>query len=333
MKNIRVLLICPNKVDGTSFYRAWGVFGHLSRNYPIEVIGLDYADNIASKWNIIESCDIAFIQRPHTVNVLHTLRYIKQMQKPVILDFDDDLFNITPSNPAYMAFKDQRTKDAVTNCIEESDHVIVSTEKLKEVYGVHNKNITVIRNAFNSELFKYAKERRSVSNLVLWRGGSGHLSDLNKFKTEILSLVNNRLDYNWAFIGFYPPFIPEERANIRALDFSDVITYNRLIYNLKPKVVYVPLEKTIFNDCKSNVAFIEGTMAGAVCIVPDWQEWRCPGTLLYKDEDEFRDLMKLALRNDFDVNAMNKKAWNYINNEQSLDVWNKKRFKLIKELV
>lgn len=333
MKKIKLLTISQDDTDATSFYRAYGVFSHLERNYNVEIIPLNFG-NYTKQWHIIDRADIVFMQRPHIKPALEMIMYVKFMGKPVVVDYDDDMFHIKPINPAYMAFKDQRTQNVVIDILKQSDLVLASTGKLQEVLSEYNPNVKLVRNAFNPSAYQYSKDRnRELSNLILWRGGSGHINDLNRFKDSILEFVNGKTDFKWAFLGFYPHFLPEENDHIRATMFSDVISYNRLIWNLKPRALYVPLEETTFNLCKSNCSYLEATMAGAVCIVPNWEEWRCPGTLTYDDEGQFKAMLNGLLNGDFDLKLLNKKAWNYINSGQSLDVWNEKRYRYIKDLV
>jgi len=294
---------------------------------------MEYGD-ITTKWGDIESCDVAFMQRPHIHYQLETMRYIQEMGKPVVLDYDDDLFHVVPANPHYMAFKDERTKDTVKNLITEAQLVIVSTEHLRSQYATLNKNVKVVRNGFNADMFKYAKTRYTQrSKCVVWRGGNGHGYDLEYFRKPILHFVNDYKQFIWVFMGYYPGYLPEESESLRSLFFLDPVKYHKNYYDLRPKLAYVPLEDTIFNRSKSNVSYIEATFAGAVCVVPDFDEFKCPGALVYKSVQEFQNLIESVLKPDFPVHEYNKKAWNHITGEQSLNVLNEKRYKLIKELV
>jgi hypothetical protein len=332
MRKIKVLLLSNKPNDGTSFYRAWGVFPHLEKNYPIEIIQMEYG-SITDQWPTIERCDIAFLQRPHLHITLETLRYCKQMGKPVVVDYDDNLFNVPPANPHYMAFMDKKTHDLVKLHLSEADMVMVSTERLKVEFSSLNKNIHVIRNAFNSDMFKYVRNRNiERQNIIMWRGGSSHAADLDKYKKEILESLNKHPELNWYFVGYRPSFLPL-KSNIQPTFFSDVITYHSFINGIRPRAIYVPLEENVFNLCKSNVSYIEATMAGAVCIVPDWPEWQLPGVLKYKDNKGFSEQLEHVTDKNFNVDPYNRMAWNYICANQSLDIINGKRFKCLKELM
>jgi hypothetical protein len=60
-----------------------------------------------------------------------------------------------------------------------------------------------------------------------------------------------------------------------------------LTNKLKPAIQIVPLADTTFNYSKSNIAWIEGTMAGTLVLARDWKEWSQPGVTTYSSEQTF----------------------------------------------
>ena len=53
---------------------------------------------------------------------------------------------------------------------------------------------------------------------------------------------------------------------------------------ISPKYSVFPLVDTPFNRAKSNIAYLEAIMCGAIIVAPDWQEWRHPGVINYTDD-------------------------------------------------
>jgi hypothetical protein len=95
----------------------------------------------------------------------------------------------------------------------------------------------------------------------------------------------------------------------------------------------VPLADSIFNRCKSNIAWIEGSFAGAVCLVPDWEEWQMPGTVRYSNPAEYGEKMKLLLNNNFNYRKYNDLSWEYIMDNLTLSRVNGQRIEILKGLV
>ena len=97
--------------------------------------------------------------------------------------------------------------------------------------------------------------------------------------------------------------------------------------------MWVPLHDSYFNRCKSNIAALEGTYAGAVCLVPDWPEWQIPGTLKYKTQEEFAEKAEIILKEQFSVAKYRGQAMEYIRENHDLAKVNQARVDLVNELL
>jgi hypothetical protein len=59
---------------------------------------------------------------------------------------------------------------------------------------------------------------------------------------------------------------------------------------LKPNFLVVPLENTVFNRCKSKIAWLEATRAGAVCLASGLDEFKKLGVCTFADPDDLNVL-------------------------------------------
>ncbi len=100
-----------------------------------------------------------------------------------------------------------------------------------------------------------------------------------------------------------------------------------------PSAMIFPLHEHPFNRCKSNIAWLEATFAGAACIAPDWAEWRHPGVLNYTDEHSFSDQMNSVMRGDVDVEDLARTSWAYIQDNLTLEKVNKLRWQVVTSLL
>ena len=94
--------------------------------------------------------------------------------------------------------------------------------------------------------------------------------------------------------------------------------------------MHVPLIEDGMNRCKSNIAWIEATAAGAVTIAPDWVEWQKPGVLNYNGLDEFKSMLMRPLDDAPERWAASR---DYIMENLTLNKVNEQRARIVRELV
>ncbi len=148
--------------------------------------------------------------------------------------------------------------------------------------------------------------------------------------------------WEWWFMGEMSPYVAAQvkaaipAPNLRA-DYKDFLhQYMGALVSLAPWLVIVPLADTLFNRSKSNLAWIEATTAGALTLAPDWEEWRRPGMVTYKDAEQFAGLLYRCV-DEFDqaVNVHpNCEAFSRpcVRNNLLLDRVNEARWDIVNEL-
>lgn len=297
---MKILILHPIKLDGTSFYRAHGPFAHLQRMYPeIEVIDASSEEFVIS-WTSLVSVDLIFLQRPSTEHELTVIKIAKKALRPVWVDYDDDYFNIPSTNPRAELYGDPTRQSMVKECMELSDVITVSTPALKKSIDqvVPGKNIIVLENAFDPSLFANVRYVGPRNKIILWRGGDTHAQDLLTVKDQILRAIKTYPEYKWAFMGYCPLWITEDldipADQIMLYDFMDIMTYFDILMQLRPEILIVPLEQNAFNEGKSNISWIEGTLAGAAVLAPNMEKFR-KGCALYNTPDEFEAMLQLLI--------------------------------------
>lgn len=333
--NINLLVNCPNAKDATSLYRGIGPLGSLRHQMPN--LNLNFVTEYS--WATFKLNDVFFIQRPYSSQHLGMIQMAKDNGVKVWLDYDDDLFSVPISNPAYGVYSRDHVKKDIAMMINLADHVSVSTDFLKRQLQLGpqplNKNITVIPNAFDDDLFGYRTPPSSPRRpLVFWRGSTTHQKDLFTHMEDIMEVVNTNSKWSFLFQGDKPWFLFEKLGgNAIFADPLDPTQYFRQIHESKPSVTMVPLHECDFNKSKSNIAWIEGAFFGSVTVAPDWEEWQRPGIIHYGKDRTFGEAMKLAMSNEIDPTRESEKAWEYIQDCLTLTKMNQKRAAIIESLL
>lgn len=329
---MKLLSLTIKKVDSTSFYRANGIFGDLKTKIPnLEINSLDVdVKNLKDmNWSDLNLYDVIFMQRPYSWLNLQLARFVNDMKIPLWIDYDDNLFAVPRGNRAYDVFSQQKTQQTIAQIAKLATTITVSTGELANVFKQISPNVEVIPNALNTRFLPPRPQKQE--NTVLWRGSDTHLLDMVMFLDEIAAIQEKYSKFTFTYFGYDNPFIPLT-PNYNYIKSTDPILYCQQLAQIAPKIMQVPLVDGAFNRSKSNIAYLEGTYAGAVCLVPDWPEWQLPGTVRYKNETEYREKLELLLNDKINLKKYNTQAWEYITENLTLDKVNQQRADLLQRL-
>jgi hypothetical protein len=321
---MRILFLNIDRRHTCSFYRSGGISKDLANKLGATIDVQSFSD-VLLDWQGIYNYDVVMIQRPYTDAALTYCKHVKQLHIPLWLDYDDDLFTVTPENRAWPVFDDPKVQDCIKQMMGMADVISVSNDYLKETTLKFNKNVVIIPNAFNDSIFPVDRVLPERKKTVLWRGSDTHIFDLMGYAEPMTRCIKEFPDWQFTFVGYNPWFLPK-LPNIDFQKALDVIDYFDKGMELAPSVMQVPLADTPFNRSKSNIAFIEGAYWGAICVVPEW--WNVP-TLNYKSKEGYYEALTLAMG---DNSTYNELGWNYVKDNLLLSNINKIRVELIKNL-
>ena len=274
--NILVLTRAPG--SACEYYRGIGVLS--------KIPGVNLRLEAEVGWTILSQVDIVFAERPFSQSDFEIIRMAKDFSVPVWVEVDDDFFTVPEYNPAASNFGKKDVQERHARCLALADVVTVTTQHLKEQLSKFNKNIHVIPNAFNDFHWKFEFAPGS-KNLVGWRGSATHRNDVRRYLNSI-ARVQEETSFGWVFVG-NDMWFAEERLPPglnRFLAEMPTTHYWKAIKDFGVQFWHVPLLDNSFNRSKSNIAWIEATYAGAVCLCPDLPEWDNPGAILYEAEKD-----------------------------------------------
>lgn len=288
------ILSVTEEIDSIDNYRASVPLFELgkSQGWEVDVAAKNYAYS-----KIFRKYDAFYIQRPKNAD-LEIAILAKKYGLKLVVDYDDDLFNIPIHNPAYLGMHNEE-KDAMRDVISIADLVTVSTDALKEEIKSQtmHENVEVVPNAINDSIFGISTQQ-NFNKVVIWRGSNTHAKDLYSVKDGLNKIIKERQDWKFVFMYYYPFFV-EKMDNVIYTDW--VYPFYNYMGQLKasfPGIIIHPLENNKFNNSKSNIAWIEATHAGAACVAPDLPEWKKPGVENYECENgqdfylKIRDLIE-----------------------------------------
>ena len=279
---MNILFFSPSETDACSFYRGVGPLSQLSRRGHIT---LNKTKEV--NWASIAGNDLCFMQRPYAKGHLEIAEIVRR-QMPLWIDYDDDLFNLPFSNPAYEHFT--KNVESLTKIINLASIITVTTSALADSIREHLAKdipIQVLPNAYNDYWFPI-EPSSPREKVVYWRGGETHAEDLLSIYGPLVEVASDCPDWTFIFQGMCP-WMFKDTFPLKWLSSEDIMKFLPSIqHSIKPAIQIVPLADNKFNRSKSNIAWIEGTSAGAAVLAPDWPEWQHPGITNYTDADDFQ---------------------------------------------
>lgn len=268
---IRILLLCPNPNDGTSYYRGIGPFMRLQKDYRDVAVYTTPELDFDNNWSALSAADIVILQRPFHNTHVKWARAVRRAGIPLWVDYDDDHLNLAFENPAYDLFMNDETRKNTEECLRLADVVTVSTQVLKDLYGSHNSNVIVIPNAIDDAIYGN-RPSPPRKKLVVWRGGQGHERDLDSVSQDLIEVSHDPefADWTFHFVGARPWRLIEKMrdSNTHWSPGEPVMTYLEKLWQMRASVVICPLVDDAFNRAKSNIVALEALYAGALPVVP-----------------------------------------------------------------
>lgn len=266
---IRILSIDSPGLGGVAWWRNVRPLTELQRKWPD--IQVRFVGEGASVHEIM-SCDMVIMYRPVTDESLQFIKNCKVLGKKVIVDLDDNLWRLPEGHPSEADYKYYARQ--LNEIYAHADGVWCSTDPLMDFADARDGRGVVVPNAvLESDL----PDRPSpYKGIVCWRGGIEQFNDITSPEAIEQFRANRERFKHWFFWGWQPAQMRGD--NVRLMRRVEVVKY---IFGLRDNginLLWKPLQESQFNDAKSNIAFLEATLAGGVCVTnyapgkPGW-EW------------------------------------------------------------
>lgn len=340
-RHIRVFPVMPHMIDATSFYRAQLPMTELSHHKNCQLV---YSTEVT--WGTMALADVLFLQRPFDEKSHVVMAQIcEKMNRKLWCDWDDDLFCLPPDNPAHGMYATKEVQMSVATLAAMADVVTVSTPALaRRMDDIRRRSgkpsSIVIPNALSDHFIQRRHQRildPKRRKLIFWRGSSSHQADLDSVQHQLVDLMKSELGQTWTlhFMGYNPYRItnalPAERCIVGG--GMDVLDYHEYFMTVQPGITIVPLCDHDFNRAKSNIAWLEATLAHSLVVAPDLEEWRRPGVFTYKGPEDFPQTMRLAMACVEESQYVRvDQSWDHITSNLLLSRTNEQRWELLKSL-
>ena len=260
-------------------------------------------------------------------------------EKPIVVEIDDYCLEINHYSPASKVYlPGNEAPESVIAHIAEADMLIVSTPYLKKLYTPYNKNIQIIRNCIDFDLWdKLVSKEKDTKRLRFgWVGAATHSEDLRFIEKPIERILEKYPFVEFMFGGGTPGFLVKKHDRI----LSDNIWHNVYKYpqSLKDRNVDIglaPLLDNNFNRAKSNLRWLEysalkiPTICSKVGHFKDTLKTN-DTAILCSEPDEWFEAMSLLIENETLRKQIGINAYNEVKKNFNIKVISKKYTEILK---
>lgn len=219
--------------------------------------------------------DVFYFLRPtfdHPIDLLHR---IKRAGKPLVIDYDDDLFNVPAWSPAAQTFEIGSVRSYYKHALAAADLVTTTTKAASRIVGSYSgAESRVIPNAFDREHKLFRPMPQWVDGgtpNIGWSGGSQHSEDLKALEPVFMECL--RRGYGLTFVGDGPRFLRGMSPKHRVAwvpGNHNVEMYQQHMPLAGFDVGLAPVLDIPFNHSKSALKFAEYSwLCGVPAVVSD----------------------------------------------------------------
>lgn len=271
----RVLIIATLDIPQCEKYRV------KQKQMLLKLLGIDstvvpIADYRACMNAIQTHSIVIFYRVPGYEHVLSMIREAKRLGVPTIYEVDDLIFDLESylHNPNIYRLTDDLRRSVLDGvplfrkALENCDFGIASTEdlatKMKQ-FGL--KDVDVIENGIDQETLAIASRieadlvhDRTLLRIFYGSGSKAHDADFDRAAASVLALARENPHIRVRIVGDLTPpkAFDSITRQIERYPITDYEGYLRLLAECD--INLAPLEPGIFNDCKSNIKFIEASL-------------------------------------------------------------------------
>ncbi len=203
------------------------------------------------------SSDILIFQRQYNAMALKEIMKWKKKGKKIIIDYDDNFLSLESHNPATQ-FYTEKTLEIFKETMSIAHAVTVSVEPLVSAYEKINNEVFVLPNSVDEFAFSFSNNLNKTPT-VGWQGGPTHFEDLKLIKS-VVNEVQNKYPFDFVLAGYDPGNFFKKSTFRKGIPFSEELTHHKLFQDFH--VGLCPLTDSEFNECKSDIKFLEYSTMG-----------------------------------------------------------------------
>lgn len=236
--------------------------------------------------NMMHFCHaVIFYRVPAFEDVVHTIEYAKALNKIVFFDIDDLIFNLDHYPEPIESFGKQISVNEYDSLVKGvslyyqalnlCDYAIASTPILAQEMGKLSLTKTSFchRNAIDSKMLQFLRSPlpkldRNYLSIFYGSGTKTHDADFQIAAPALAKILDKYQDVRLNIVGYLT--LPEE-----LIPYQERVDRIGLLRNINAYWTFLaqadinlaPLKQSLFNDCKSEIKWLEAAALGVPSVV------------------------------------------------------------------
>jgi len=211
----------------------------------------------------ILKADVIIFHRPKYPQYIQYLKYAKKHNKLTVFELDDNMIEV---------YKHMNKTWLEKSCIKyiKNAHILTTTtQNLSDYFKKWNKNVYILPNYLDTEIFKRTKKKTNKLVKIGFAGSTTHKHD---FKFAVPALLKIAQIYQKKVLFYFMGYQPDETKifknsfHLPSLDYPE---YASSLQKLSLDIGLAPLKNTPWNIGKSNIKYLEYSACNTAGIYSD----------------------------------------------------------------
>ena len=218
------------------------------------------------------AADVLVLLMGMDVELLRLAQQRRLLGKPTVLEINDWLPGVQRCNPVHANWSDSRAWSLLTALLGHCDAVQVSSEGLAQRLAPLARQVLVLPNQLPNALPPLQQRPPGGPVRIGWGGSAGHFDDLAAIAPALVAWLGRQDAVQLEVMAdpvFEGLFAAAPAGRFRFLPAGPLEHYLRWLEGLH--IGLAPLLPSDYNDCRSDVKFLEYASRGVVPVLQ-----RCP---------------------------------------------------------
>lgn len=317
----------PIRTSAVDYYRLIQPATHLQEWFEVEVRKDPFEGHSEKNWEeIVKNFDIIWTG----YNIHSEMAYVHirvlclKYGKKLVIDLDDNIWQITPDNPVYPRLhKGTPDLHKITCILSDVEYVTATTPYLKSriLDETRNRNVTCFDNTVDIPAYDVKKQEHEGINLF-YAGTQTHLWDVNQpaFKNALRRIFDEFPQVKLTMLGLYTlEYQKLFKGRFRHIPGDSDFPKYMDIWKREVATADIALAPLIGNDftrCKTAVKYYEYSANAIPTIASNVQPYRKviePGNgILCSSEEEWYQALKRLIENEQERREMGERAKEWV---------------------